>query len=323
VDVNYSPPVIDPEQTADTRQLHSPEILNIPYPATQDYRSALPLLSGAVQDNGGVVHFNGGAASETNYRLNGFDVSDPATGTLTTRLNVDTVQTIEWEASRFSPEKGKGSAGTLDIRTEMGDDHWRFGATNFLPGIGLQDGLYINHLSPRLRVSGPIKKGRAWFSNAFDTYYTVDTISGLPNGQNRTSSLTASNLTRFQWNIRDWQILTGSFLVNYTDNQREGLSFLNPVETTTNGRQSLLLGTIKDQFIFGGGLLEIGFADTASYLRTSPQGDQPYVITPSGASGNFFRDQDTRSGRQEWLINGFVKPVRWFGSHQIEIGATT
>jgi hypothetical protein len=321
VDVNYSPPVIDPEQTADTKHLHSPEILNIPYPSTQDYRSALPLMSGAVQDNAGVVHFNGGAAGETNYRLNGFDVSDPATGTLTTRLNVDTVQTIEWEASRFSPEKGKGSAGTLDIRTETGDDHWRFGATNFLPGIGVQDGVYINHLSPRLRVSGPLKKGRAWFSNAFDTYYTVDTISGLPRGQNRESSLTASNLTRFQWNIRDWQILTGSFLVNYIDNRNQGLSFLNPIETTTNGRQSLFLGTIKDQFIFGGGLLEIGFANTASYQRTSPQGAAPYIITPYGASGNFFRDEDTRSGRQEWLINGFVKPVRWFGSHQIEIGA--
>jgi hypothetical protein len=166
VDVRYSPPVIDPEQTSDTKHLDGPEILNVPYPASQDYRSALPLMSGAVKDNGGEVHFNGGGANETNYRLNGFDVSDPTDGTLTTRLNVDTIQTIEWEASRFSPEKGKGSAGTLDIRTETGDDHLRFGGTNFIPGIGFENGAYISHWSPRLRVSGPIKKGRAWFSNA-------------------------------------------------------------------------------------------------------------------------------------------------------------
>ncbi|HVW85175.1 MAG TPA: carboxypeptidase-like regulatory domain-containing protein, partial [Bryobacteraceae bacterium] len=43
VDVRYSPPVIDPAQTSDTKQLHSPDILNVPYPASQDYRSALPL----------------------------------------------------------------------------------------------------------------------------------------------------------------------------------------------------------------------------------------------------------------------------------------
>ena len=40
MNVRYSPPVIDPEQTADTKRLHSPDILNVPYPASQDYRSA-------------------------------------------------------------------------------------------------------------------------------------------------------------------------------------------------------------------------------------------------------------------------------------------
>ena len=115
-------------------------------------------MSGAVQDNNGQVHFNGGDTDETNYRLNGFDVSDPARGNLTTRLNVDTVQTLEWEASRFSPEKGKGSAGTLEIRTQMGDDHWRFGGTNFIPGLAAQSGLYVNHWSPRAHGFGPDKE---------------------------------------------------------------------------------------------------------------------------------------------------------------------
>ncbi len=92
-------------------------------------------MPGALPDNGGQIHFNGGDSNQTNYRLNGFEVSDPATGALNARLNVDTVQTLEWDASRFSPDEGKGSAGTLDIRTEMGDDHWRFAGTNFIPGF--------------------------------------------------------------------------------------------------------------------------------------------------------------------------------------------
>jgi hypothetical protein len=321
LDVRYSPPVIDPEHTGDTKALQSPAILNVPYPAGQDYRSALPMMSGAVQDNSGQVHFNGGETNETNYRLNGFDVSDPATGGLTTRLNVDTVQTLEWEASRYSPEKGKGSAGTLEIRTQMGDDHWRFGGTNFIPGLAAQNGLYVNHWSPRATVSGPIKKGRGWFHNAFDAYYTANTIPQLPGGQNRNNSLTTTDLTRFQWNLSDSQILSGSFLINLGDDRRAGLSFLNPAQTTTNSRHSLMLGTIKDQLIIGGGVLEFGFANTNAYNRSAPQGDQPYVVTPFGASGNYFRDDKTWSSRQEWLINGFVKPIRWHGSHQIEVGA--
>ena len=60
MDVRYSAPAIDAEQTSDTKQLHNPDIQNVPYPASQDYRSALPLMPGAIQDNGGAIHFNGG-----------------------------------------------------------------------------------------------------------------------------------------------------------------------------------------------------------------------------------------------------------------------
>ncbi|MDE3196267.1 MAG: TonB-dependent receptor, partial [Acidobacteriota bacterium] len=227
---------------------------------------------------------------------------------------------IEWEASRFSPEWGKGTAGTVEVRTQMGDDHWRFGGTNFVPGIAAQSGVYLSHWSPRVIVSGPIKKGKAWFHNSFDTYYTADTIAQLPRGQNRTNSLTSTNLTRVQWNISDRQILTGSLLLNFSDSKRNGLSFLDPAETTVNRRQSLALATVKDQFIIGGGLLEFGFANTQSYLRASPQGDLPYVITPFGASGNFFRDDKTWTNRQEGLVHGYVRPLSWHGNHQIEAG---
>ncbi|MDQ1474556.1 MAG: hypothetical protein QOJ99_6036, partial [Bryobacterales bacterium] len=322
MDVRYSPPVIDPEQTSDTKRLQGEDILHVPVPASQDFRSSLPMMPSVLQDNSGQVHFNGGNTNQTNYRLNGFDVSDPATGNLTTRLNIDAVQTLEWEASRFSPEKGKGSAGTLDIRTQNGDNHWRFGGTNFVPGLGTQGGVYLNHWSPRVKFSGPIRKGRGWFHNAFDMYYVADTISDLPKGQNRAHSITGTNLTRLQWNVRENQILTASFLINRGNSSRTGLSFLDPAETTVNRRQSLLLGTIKDQFLIGGGLLEIGFANTTAFLRASPQGAQPYIITPFGASGNFFRDETRRSGRQEWLINGFIKPLQWWGTHQIQLGAT-
>jgi hypothetical protein len=320
VDVHYSPPVIDPEQTSDTKRLNNQEILNIPFPASQDYRNALPLIPGAILDSAGQIHFNGGETRQANYRLNGFDISDPATGGLNARLNVDTVQTLEWDASRFSPEKGKGSTGTLDIKTEMGDNRWRFGGTNFIPGFGSQDGLHLDHWSPRLKLSGPIRKSRAWFHNSMDAYYTVSTVSGLPPGQDRARSISVSDLTRVQWNITDAQILTVSFLANLGEDRRNGLSILNPAETTLNRHTSLFVGTIKDQWSVGGGLVEFGFADSSTYLRASPQGSQSYVVTPFGSRGNYFSDQTTYTGRQEWLVNGFLAPMHWFGSHQIEIG---
>jgi hypothetical protein len=321
LDVHYSPPVIDPEQTTDTKRLNNQEILNIPYPANQDYRNALQLMPGALLDNSGQLHFNGGNTNQTNYQLNGFNISDPATGGLNARLNVDAVQTLEWDASRLSPREGKGSAGTVDIKTEMGDDRWRFGTTNFVPGFGSQDGLHLDHWSPRVKLSGPIRKGRAWFSNSTDAYYTVSTISGLPSGQNRARSVSGSNLTRVQVNITPAQILTASFLINLSDDNHNGLSILSPAETTLNRRTSLFVGIVKDQWSVGGGLIEAGFASTAGYLRASPQGSIPYVITPYGSRGNYFSDQTSWTGRQEWMTNGFLAPIRRYGLHQIEIGA--
>src|SRR5437588_9187565 len=77
VDVAYSAPTIDAEQTAEQKQLTSIEILDVPFPASQDLRNALPLLPGVVQDPAGRLHFDGGATDQTNFTLDGFNLSNP------------------------------------------------------------------------------------------------------------------------------------------------------------------------------------------------------------------------------------------------------
>jgi hypothetical protein len=322
IDVPYSPPVIDPEQTTAVKHLDGQAILNLPYAASQDYRQALPLLPGAIQDAAGQVHFNGGESSQTSYRLDGFDVSNPASGGLAARLSVDTVQAVEWSSNRM-PAEDKGSAGAVDIRTEMGDDRWRFGATNPIPSFDTSGGLHLSHWSPRFMTSGPILKGKLWFHTAFDPFYTANTVSSLPRGKNQTSNFTGSDLSRFQWKVSSWQTLTGSVLYDRGNIWRGGLSQLNPTETTVNQRSALLTGTIKDQFILDGNLIEAGFANTRNYVRNSPLGTLPYEITPWGSSGNYFRDQSSRTSRQEALVNAVFRPLLLKiprGTHQIRIG---
>ena len=180
IDVTYSPPAIDPQQTSERKELTNTEIQNVPYPAPQDYRNALPLLNGVVQDNAGRVHFNGGDTNQANYTLDGFNISDPVTGRLETRVNIDTIQSMDLENSRYAADNGRGSAGVLDLKTKMGDDRLRFGGTNFIPGVTSDSGLYVNKWTPRLEFSGPLVKGRAWFHNGFDAFYSVDSVHGLP-----------------------------------------------------------------------------------------------------------------------------------------------
>ena len=321
IDVTYSPPAIDPQQPQERRELDNTEMQSVPYPAPQDYRNALPLMDGIVQDNAGRAHFNGGRANQTNYTLDGFNLSDPVTGLLEARINIDTIQSMDVATSRFSAENGRGSAGILDLQTKMGDDRWRFAGTNFIPGISAESGWHLNKWTPRLEFSGPIDKGRAWFHNGFDAFYSDDVIPGLPDGQNRAKSISGSDLTRFQVNLTPGNILTGSFLYNLDDASHAGLSIFNPVEATLNRRQTLYMSTVRDQSYFtGGALLDLGFADSRGLVRTLPQGGQLYQITPEGNRGNYFSAVDRHFYRQQWIANLFMPILHAKGTHQLKFG---
>jgi hypothetical protein len=321
VDVIASPPAIDPQQPADRKVIDNAEIDSVPFSGSEDFRNALRLLDGVVQDNGGRYHLNGAATSQTAYSMDGFNIANPVTGLLDARVNVDSVQFLNVENSRVSAENGRGSAGVMELETKMGDDRLRFGGTNFVPGVSSAGGFHLNHWTPRLEVSGPIRKGRAWFYDGADVYYSNDTIYGLPHGQNRTSGTTFSDLGRFRVDLTPSNVVTGSMLLNLSDTLHSGLSFLTPAETTTNIRQMLLVSTLRDQQYYrGGALLDFGFADSRGLLRSLPQGDQLYQITPTGTSGNYFVNLDRHFYRQQGIANLFLPTVRFKGTHQLKFG---
>ena len=322
VDVAYSPPLIDPDQPAEQKQLNSVEILEVPYPSSQDLRYALPMLPGVLQDVNGAVHVNGGASGQTNYTLDGFNISDPVSGEFHARLNIEAVRSVDLDSSRYSADKDHGSAGSIDLKTGMGDDIWRFGATNFVPSVSSEGGLHIDKWTPRIVVSGPLDKGRSWFYNAFDTFYDVNTVSQLPRGQNRSRDMTASDLTRLQVNLSPSNILTGSLLYNYIDRDRTGLSIFNPVSTTINSRDSLYFASLKDQIYFASGALtELGFASSRVYSRLSPQGNQVFDILPIGERGNYFEALTQHSDREQWTANTYLPAMHRLGTHQLRFGA--
>ncbi|MEO8596275.1 MAG: carboxypeptidase regulatory-like domain-containing protein [Candidatus Solibacter sp.] len=320
IDVTYSPPAIDPQQTSERKELTNAEIISVPYPAPHDYRNALPMMNGVVQDNAGRLHFNGGDTNQANYTLDGFNISDPVTGRLETRVNIESIQSMDLENGRYGADNGRGSSGVLDVKTKMGDDRWRFTGTNFIPGVTSENGLYVNKWTPRLEFSGPLVKGRAWFHNGMDVFYNMDSVYGLPHGANRTSGISASNLSRFHVNITPANILTASFLYNLADTNRYGLSILNPLETTTNIRQSTYMSTIRDQHYFNGALLDLGFADSRGITRSSPLGDAVYQITPEGNRGNYFSGVDRHWYRQQVMANLFLPAQHWGGEHRLKFG---
>jgi len=321
IEVSYSPPAVNPEETAATRQVVSTELLGVPYPSTNNLLNALPMMPGIVQDSTGQIHLNGASADQAFWTLDGFNITDPLTGRLTTRLSIDGVQAVEVASSRYSAETGKGSAGAVQIRTAMGDDRWRPAATNFIPSVENHKGLALTDWTPRVTFSGPLRRGRVWLSDSADASYDKNVVEELPAGADRNVTWRMSNLVRLQVNLTPSHIFTASWLANYIDAARNGLGLLDPLETTVDRRSRQDFLALKDQLYLGrGALVEAGWARTRGRADEVPQGRELYVFTPDGRQGNFFLEAHRRSGRDQWLANIFFPSFQRAGNHQLKAG---
>src|SRR5437868_6627679 len=260
VNVVESPPGIDLTQTASTEQLTGMDVLNIPYPSTHDYRNVLNYIPGVVQDDGGQPHIAGAQTYQTLTLFDGFNLTQPANGLLLLRVSTDAIRSINTEDSRISAEKGKGSGGVLSINTGIGDDHFRFTATNFLPSAQFKKGLHFDNVIPRVTFSGPIRKGRIWFFEGVDGEYQNSIIPELPNGADNDHFWRIGNIAKLQVNLAAGNILTASYLLNYRRDQYPGISIFTPPSATPRDTESGHFAMGKDQIYFSGGqLLELGF----------------------------------------------------------------
>jgi hypothetical protein len=322
VDVVESPPAIDPEKTSNQEKLGTSEIVNLPYPSTRDFRNLLPLIPGVLQDAAGQVHLGGSASYQIQDQLDGFNITQPATGLLDARVSVDAIRSLQVETSRYSAEYGKGSGGILRLETGTGDDRYRFSATNFIPTFQIREGFSLDKWTPRAVLSGPIRKGKAWFFEGADAEYNLNVFDDLPAGSNRSSLWRTSSLTKAQLNVNSANTLTASFLVNDFHSEHAGLSGLNPLETTTNQDQQFYLFALKNQTYFANGvLMELGMGTSRFNTNQRPQGVAlPYVIRPEGTSGNYFETAEGNADRIQWIANFFLPSMQWHGKHQFKWG---
>ncbi len=284
VNVVYSVPKVDPKETAAQDTLTAEVIQDLPFSSTHDFRNSLPLIPGVYKDNAGRVHIGGAGEDQAYYSLDGFNVTSPGSGTLQNRISVDALRSVTVETSRYSAEYGKGSAGVLALETARGDDHYRFSATNFLPSYEFHNGLTLSNWTPRVTVSGPIVRGRAWFFNALDLQYEMNIVDSLPSTANTNRNWHGSNMSVFQVHLTNTNILTTSLLVNFQNSRHLGISPLDPVETSRNRRERFYFFSVKDQaYLEGGWVLETGAGmNRLGHAREAPRTGGVYD-RPAGA----------------------------------------
>jgi hypothetical protein len=320
VEVYSSTESIKPLVTSRTDSLIAREIRDIPVNATHDLRSSLQVLPEVIRDRSGQLHVAGGRPSETQYLLDGFDIGDPVTGDLSVRVNVDSVRNAEVQSGRFGSEYGRSGVGVLAFDTAVGDDRWRASANNFVPGVGTQRGLHLTSWYPRFALSGPIRKERAWFSEALSVQRTLSLIEDLPREEDSVTQWAGDNMLRTQVKLTPKNLLQGNFLYNQMKASNLGLSPNSPISTTRGMRAYRSFVSVKDQVWSGRTFYEFGVAADLSHNEIIPHGFEPYKITPDGSAGNYFEARWQKSRR--WQAVGSVSmPTRhWHGTHDLQFG---
>lgn len=321
VNVHESPPAIDPAQVASRETLSGLDIVNMVFPTTHDYRNAISFIPGVVNDQSGQPHVAGAQSYQTVTLLDGFNVTQPANGQLLIRVSTDAFRSIQVEPSRVPAEAGKGSGGLLLLNTGVGDDHFRFYATNFIPSVQNKHGWRFDQFLPLFTFSGPIVKHKMWFYNAFDGEYDNLIYTALPTGQDNDHIIRFGNLTKIQTNLTSRNILTTGFLVNHLHDQYVFLSPQSPQLSNPKDVEYSYFPSIKDQHYFANGiLLESGLAFDQYDINVSPYGTSPYFVNTQTAGGNYYLHYETIASRWQGISNVYLPPKEWRGRHDIKVG---
>jgi len=320
VQVAASPDEIDAEDTAQHTTLTSREVRDIPVPSSHVLQQSLVALPEIVQDNQGNLHIAGARPGETQYLLDGFEVGDPVSGALTSRFNVDATRAAQVETGRLGAEYAHSGAGLLRLETPDGDDRWRFGTTDPIPGINIQEGVHLGDWYPRFTFSGPIERGHMWFADSISIQHIFAVVTQQPKGANTSVQWAGDNLLRLEYNISPRQILHVSFLYNRKHNDNLGLDALDPQSTTLTADESRAFVSVRDQLWLHNVLFDLGVAADGEVVDQIPQGDEPYVLLVNGTSGNYFQRLHQR-GRRVQSVGSMTAPSRhWHGTHQLSVG---
>ena len=321
VNVSASPPGIDPTQVSDRITMEMPEIVNVPYPTSRDIRNLLPFFPGVVQDQTGQVHVAGSEAWATLDTLDNFDIRSPVSGELAMRFSADAVRSIDEESTRYPVEYGRSTGGVLAFYSGMGDNKFRFNATDFLPSLHDIHGIRFDKAVPRLTFTGPIRRNRAWFFDGLEVEYDDIYIPELPQNADTNQLIRGSNLIRAQLNVTPKNIASVGLLFNDYHSPYDGLSALVPQQSATRRDTIAWLPYVRDQQSFhNGALLDVGIGETRFRDGYEPHPGGPYQLTPETALGSYFENLTSESQRFEGNTILYLPPRHWLGRHDLRAG---
>ena len=292
--------------------------------ATPHAREVLPLLPSVVRGPDGLLRIDGVRPHEAPLLLDGFNVTDPATGISSIDPPVESVQSVEVlrDPMAIIFRDALGSLAAIETRT--GGGAFEAGVQGFVPRPRLTGGGFgrLEGFSPRGYVGGRVGAVRYFASGEFDfdriPVPGVTTGSGKPDAQQVGGTL----FGRVDTQLSKANTLSVEGLFYPFSKSRYGLSPLRDENASPTLLDRDVFGGLVDRHVFGkGGIVTIRVGLLSHRTELRPNGDGNAEITPAGWTEASFSSLERRATRIEGSVSWRRSLPTSSGLHNLTVQA--
>jgi hypothetical protein len=312
---------VDTKDAAPSTTIAQKTLQTVPL-VNERFEDALPLIPGVVRGPDGLMNVKGSRSSQSGLTVNSANVTDPVTGEFAINLPIEAIQSVQVLTNPYAPEYGEFSGAVTTIETKSGTDKFDFDFQNFSPRIRRRGGRLagIEGFTPRLSLSGPVKKDKLWFMQSFEYRFVRTPIESLPPLKRDTGLESFDSVSQLDWQINEKNHLTTTFSLFPQKLRYVNLNTFNPQEVTPNFKQRGFFWAVNERRVFqNNSLLESYFTVKQFNADVFPSsGTAPMNLAPDVNSGNFFNTQTRKTTRYEALEIYSFTPSE---SHSVKVGA--
>ncbi len=320
VTVRVEEGLLSTSETSTVNVIRSETLSTEPF-RNDNFQNSIALTPGVVRDGSGNDHLKGTRAGQSNYKVNGADVTDPVTGKAAFEIPLEAAATVQVEENPYSSEYGQFTGGVTNLQTKSGGDKFKVQAARLFPTFRNVLSTKVDSFRPRLTFSGPLIKDRVFFLQSFEYRLRNDVVPSLAKPTNNTTTEAFNAFTQIDWTINKTNSLKFNFAVFPNKIRNLNLDTFNPPETAPNYKQRGMLVSISEQAVFRDSsflLSEISYKtfDVDVFAKSN----DPFTITPEVNLGGYFADTRRKTARWQLREVYYWRPVNIAGQHSLKTG---
>lgn len=264
-------------------------------------KESLPLLPSVVRGPDGLLQLGGARAHDTPLVLDGFNITDPATGTSSINLPFEAVRGVSVLRDPMSITYGGLLGGMIQMESRPGGDKLELGVQGFAPrprfanpGFGRLEGIF-----PRAFFGGKMAGGRMRHFTAIEYDFERIPVPGVTQGAGPdvVDEMTTF-FSRVDFQATPHHLMTLEALVFPARTGLLGLSPRRAEEATADIRSKDVFAGFTDRFVVDkAGVFSIHLGVFLKDATLSPNGEGAALLSPDGWHGNWFSSVQRHSSR--------------------------